>query len=64
VVAGWNHPHYVEPMSTENRVVWGLNVDHEELCDDIVWIGADREIMPEIESRSRQTRTSWIEFED
>ena len=41
VVAGWNRLHHVELRSTEDRVEWGLNVDHEELCDD-VQIGANK----------------------
>jgi len=36
-----NYPHHVEPRSTEDRVVRGLNIDHEELCDDSAWTGAD-----------------------
>ena len=53
MVTEWNHPHPVEPRSTEDPVVWGLNIDHEELRDDIAWISADRE-------RDRTRRPSLI----
>jgi len=41
VVAGWDHPHHVEPGATEDRIVRGFHVDHEEFRDDIVRVDVD-----------------------
>ena len=36
-------PHHVDPRSIEDRIVGGLDIDHEKLRDDIVWICVNRE---------------------
>jgi len=35
-------PHHIEPRSIEIHIVQELNVNHEELHDDIVWINANK----------------------
>ena len=64
MVAGWDDPHHVDPRSTEDCVVRGLDVDHEKLNDDIVWIGADgSEIVSGDGVSFSSSHTSWTEFE-
>jgi len=43
VVDGWDGLHHIDPRSTEDHVVQGLNVNHEKLCDDNVRIIADQQ---------------------